>query len=476
MKPIVALVGRPNVGKSALFNRIIGERRAIVEDTPGTTRDRLYADAEWAGVDFLLVDTGGLEALDRAATSPALATDSAAFLPAIRQQAQVAIDEADVIVFLTDVRSGVTAADMDVADLLRKTQKPVILAVNKADSQRLELGVADFWSLGLGEPYPVSAFHGRGVGDLLDAVVQHLPPQPVEEEPDAVHIAIVGRPNVGKSSLLNALLGQERAIVSEVPGTTRDAIDTQLEWEGERLVLIDTAGIRRRGRIEHGAAEQYSVLRALRAIERADVVLLLIDAIEGVTAQDAHIAGYAIDQARSIVLVVNKWDAVEKDSSTMAAYTRALREVFDFVDYAPVLFISAKTRQRVNQVLPTALRVYHERMARITTGELNRLIQEAIVRHPPPPKGGRPLRFFYVTQASSEPPTFVLFVNDPEMVHFSYLRYIENTIREHYPFEGTPIRLEVRARGRGGRSRGRRRRQDEGPGDEVILASEDDDE
>ncbi len=476
MKPIVALVGRPNVGKSALFNRIISERRAIVEDTPGTTRDRLYADAEWAGVDFLLVDTGGLEALDRAATGPALAADSAAFLPAIRQQAQIAIDEADVIIFLTDVRAGVTAADMDVADLLRKAQKPVILAVNKADSQRLELGVADFWSLGLGEPYPVSAFHGRGVGDLLDAVVQHLPAQPIEEEPDAVHIAIVGRPNVGKSSLLNALLGQERAIVSEVPGTTRDAIDTQLEWEGERLVLIDTAGIRRRGRIEHGAAEQYSVLRALRAIERADVVLLLIDATEGVTAQDAHIAGYAIDQARSIVLVVNKWDAVEKDSSTMVAYTRALREAFDFMDYAPVLFISAKTRQRVNQVLPTALRVYHERAARITTGELNRLIQEAIVRHPPPPKGGRPLRFFYVTQASSEPPTFVLFVNDPEMVHFSYLRYIENTIRERYPFEGTPIRLEVRARGRGGRRRGRPRRQGAGPADEAMIESEGDDE
>ncbi len=452
MKPVVALVGRPNVGKSTLFNRIVGERRAIVEDIPGTTRDRLYAQAEWAGVPFILVDTGGLELeasgsySDRAPSQP-LAVASADYVPAIRQQVQRAIEEADVIIFLVDARDGLTAADRDVADLLRATRKPVVLAVNKADHPAQEMMAVEFWALGLGEPRPISAIHGRGVGDLLDAVVGRFPPQPEEEEARAVRIAIVGRPNVGKSSLLNALLGQERAIVSEIPGTTRDAIDTELMWEGQRIVLIDTAGIRRRGRIERGV-EYYSVLRALRAIERADVVLLLVDATEGVTAQDTHVAGYILAEQKSVVVVVNKWDLVKKDTYTMNDYMRSVREALNFMDYVPVLFISARTRQRVNQVIPTALRVYGERKQHISTADLNRIVREAITLHPPPSRAGRPLRFYYATQVGTEPPTFVFFVNDRELVHFSYERYLENVIRERYPFEGTPIRLWFRDRDR----------------------------
>jgi len=453
-KPIVALVGRPNVGKSTLFNRIIGERRAIVDDVPGTTRDRLYAEAEWAGAPFVLVDTGGLEALERSGDPSAqpLSVASADYVPAIRNQAQLAIAEADVIVFLVDVRDGITAADRDVADLLRTTQKPVVLAVNKADNLERDAEAVEFWALGLGEPYPVSAVHGRGVGDLLDTVVGRFPRQVEEEEAGAIRIAIVGRPNVGKSSLLNALLRQERAIVSEIPGTTRDAIDTELMWEQQRIILIDTAGIRRRGRIQRGV-EHYSVLRALRAIERADVVLLLIDATEGVTAQDAHVAGYVLAAEKSVVAVVNKWDLVTKDTHTMDAYASAVRSALNFMDYVPVLFISALTRQRVNQVIPTALRVYRERLARIPTAELNRLLQEAVTAHQPPSKAGNRLRLYYATQAGGEPPTFVLFVNDRQLVHFSYERYLENIIRAHYPFEGTPIRLQFRDRDRSSRRR-----------------------
>lgn len=450
MKPVVALVGRPNVGKSTLFNRIIGERRAIVEDVPGTTRDRLYAQAEWAGVPFILVDTGGLEleagrCSNGEAVAP-LSVASADYVPAIRQQVRIAIEEADVIIFLVDAQEGLTAADRDVADLLRATRKPVILAVNKADNLSQEMAAVEFWALGLGEPRPISAAHGRGIGDLLDAVVRGFPRQPEEVETDAVRIAIVGRPNVGKSSLLNALLGQERAIVSEIPGTTRDAIDTELVWEGQHIILIDTAGIRRRGRIERGV-EYYSVLRALRAIERADVVLLLVDATEGVTAQDTHVAGYILAEHKSVVVVVNKWDLVKKDAGTMDHYMRLVREALNFMDYVPVLFISAKTRQRVNQVIPTALRVYSERKRRISTAELNRLLQEAITVHPPPTRG-KPLRFYYATQIGTEPPTFVFFVNDRELIHFTYERYLENMIRARYPFEGTPIRLWFRDRSR----------------------------
>ncbi|NIO72396.1 MAG: ribosome biogenesis GTPase Der, partial [Anaerolineae bacterium] len=371
-KPIVAIVGRPNVGKSTLFNRLIGQPLAIVEDIPGTTRDRLYADTEWNGVPFTLVDTGGLEIgvavpghPHTEGKPPPLSVASPQYVEQIRAQAQVAIAEADAIIFMVDVIDGLVAGDEDVADVLRRSQKPLFLAANKADNQARREAAVEFYALGLGDPYPISALHGTGTGDLLDDVVASFPVQEAEEI-EAIKIAIVGRPNVGKSSLLNKLLGQERAIVSEIPGTTRDAIDTYLEWEGVPIVLIDTAGIRRRGRIERGL-EQYSVLRALRAIQRADVVLLLIEATEMVTAQDAHIAGYILEEAKSVVVVVNKWDLVEKDTYTMIEYTQRIRADLKFLAYVPVLFISALTGQRVNKVLPTALRVQKERLVRIPT-------------------------------------------------------------------------------------------------------------
>ncbi|MDH7485749.1 MAG: ribosome biogenesis GTPase Der [Anaerolineae bacterium] len=450
-RPIVALVGRPNVGKSALFNRLVGRQQAIVEDVPGTTRDRLYGDSEWAGVEFTVVDTGGL---DIAASDPRqpkearpapLAQASADYVEEVRAQVEVAIAEADVIIFLVDVQDGLTSGDEDVAHLLRRTGKPVFLAANKADNAALRAAAVDFYALGLGQPFPISALHGTGTGDLLDAVVGSFPAGEPEELPEAVKIAIVGRPNVGKSSLLNALLGQERAIVSPIPGTTRDAIDTFLEWEGRPVVLIDTAGIRRRGKIERGI-ERYSVMRALRAIQRADVVLLLIDATSGVTLQDAHIAGYILEEAKSVVVVVNKWDLVEKDTHTMAEMTQRVREALRFLDYVPVLFVSARTRQRVQQVIPTALRVQAERLMRIPTGELNRWLQEIVSQHAPPSKQGRRLRLYYVTQSQVDPPTFVFFVNDTQLVHFTYQRYLENRLRERYPFEGTPLRLVFRPR------------------------------
>lgn len=433
-KPIVALVGRPNVGKSTLFNRLVGERLAIVEEMPGTTRDRLYADAEWAGAPFTVVDTGGL-----------VLGDSDDLTAQVRAQAQLAMGEADVIVFLTDVREGLTPADRDIAELLRRTERPVFLAVNKADNPQRRLEAVEFWELGLGQPYPISALHGTGTGDLLDRVVAAFPRREEEEEDEVVKLAIVGRPNVGKSSLLNRLLGQERAIVSEAPGTTRDAIDTELEWEGEPLVLIDTAGIRRRGHIERGI-EKYGVMRALRAIQRCDVALLLIDATEGVTAQDAHIGGYILEAGKSIVVLVNKWDLVQKTPHTMAEYTEQVRAALRFLSYVPVLFISAKTGQRVDQVIPTALAVRAARHVRVPTSELNQLVQEATARHAPPSKAGKRLRFYYATQPSTDPPTFVFFVNDVRLVHFSYERYLENRIRERYGFLGTPLRLAFRNR------------------------------
>ncbi len=446
-KPIVAIVGRPNVGKSTLFNRVVGQRLAITHEVPGTTRDRLYAEAEWNGVIFILVDTAGLE----------LRTPSSEFripnldddlMAQVRAQAQIAIAEADVILFLVDVKDGLTASDEEVAQVLRRTAKPVLLAVNKAESQARREAAVEFYALGLGELYPISALHGTGTGDLLDQVVGAFPMEEEEEELEAVKIAIVGRPNVGKSSLLNKILGQERSIVHDVPGTTRDAIDTQLEWEGESLVLIDTAGIRRKGSIQRGV-EKYSVLRALRAINRADVVLLLIDAVEGATAQDAHIAGYILEEAKSVVVVVNKWDLVEKDTYTMQIYVEHVYTVLRFLDYVPMLFISALTGQRVDQVLPTALRVQDARLIRISTAELNRILQEAVARHSPPSKAGKRLKFYYATQARVDPPTFVFFVNDPHLVHFSYERYLENRLREYYGFLGTPLRLSFRKRGKG---------------------------
>jgi len=438
-KPIVAIVGRPNVGKSTLFNRLVGERLAITHEVPGTTRDRLYAEAEWGGVSFILADTAGLEL-----RTPNLDGD---LMAQVRDQAQIAIAEADVILFLVDVKDGLTAGDEEVAQVLRRTAKPVLLAVNKAESQARRDEAVEFYALGLGELYPISALHGTGTGDLLDQVVSAFPVEEEEEELEAIKIAIVGRPNVGKSSLLNKILGQERSIVHDVPGTTRDAIDTQLEWEGEPLVLIDTAGIRRKGSIQRGV-EKYSVLRALRAIDRADVVLLLLDAVEGATAQDAHIAGYILEEAKSVVVVVNKWDLVEKNTYTMLIYMEHIRTVLSFLDYVPVLFISALTGQRVDQVLPTALRVQGERLIRIPTSELNRILQEAVARHAPPSKAGKRLKFYYVTQATVDPPTFLFFVNDPRLVHFSYKRYLENQLREHYGFLGTPLRLSFRKRGK----------------------------
>ncbi|UCC89514.1 MAG: ribosome biogenesis GTPase Der [Anaerolineales bacterium] len=454
-KAIVALVGRPNVGKSTLFNRIVGRRVAIVEDLPGTTRDRLYADADWGGVDFVVIDTGGLEMISRKElagshkTPPAAQTagvESGLFLSQMRDQAQIAIAEADVVVFLVDAESGLTPSDQEVAEVLRRTEKPVILVANKADNDRRRADAVEFYALGLGDPLPVSALHGHGTGDLLDMIIDALPQTDVEEVQDErVKVAIVGRPNVGKSSLLNRLLGQERVIVSEVPGTTRDAIDMEIEFSGEQIVLIDTAGIRRRGKIAPGV-EKYSVLRALKAINRADVCLLMIDAQDKVAAQDQHIAGYILDEAKSVVVTVNKWDLVEKDTHTMVQYTKEIRAALRFMDYVPILFISAKTGQRVQQTLQVALQVQAERTRRISTADLNRLLQEATARHPPKSKSGQLLKFYYVTQPEVDPPTFVFFVNDRELVHFTYQRYLENRIREVYGFLGTPLRLVFRSR------------------------------
>jgi len=455
-KPFVALVGRPNVGKSTLFNRLIGERRAIVSEVPGTTRDRLYGDCFWNGITFTVIDTGGMEILAREreqAGEPRdlLLVGSRHYVREIRAQAELAIAEADAIVMLVDVQSGLTSADEEVADVLRRTDKPVIVAANKADNLTLREAAVEFYALGLGPVVPISALNGKGTGDLLDEVVAALRKGPgleeEEEDEDVVKIAIVGRPNVGKSSLLNKLLRQERAIVSPIPGTTRDAIDTRLTWEGRPIVLIDTAGIRRRGKIERGL-EYYSVLRALRAINRCDVALLLIDATEGVTAQDAHVASYILEEEKSAVVVVNKWDAIEKDTYTMHWYTQHVREQLKFMDYVPVLFISALTGQRVHKVIPTAVQVAEERRVRIPTAELNRLIREATAKHAPPSKAGRRLRIYYATQADIDPPTFVFFVNDVRLVHFSYERFLENQIREHYGFLGTPLRFKFKNRGK----------------------------
>ncbi len=435
-KPIVAVVGCPNVGKSTLFNRLIGRRLAIVSEVSGTTRDRLYGDVEWNGIPFTLIDTGGFDP-----------TSQDDLLRQVRAQAQVAIEEADVILFVVDGKGGLTANDEEVAYLLRHSAKPVILAVNKAESPARRLQAVDFYRLGLGDPHPVSALHGTGTGDLMDEIVRTFAPATEEEEDEdeAVHIAIVGRPNVGKSSLLNCILGQERVIVSEQPGTTRDAIDTPIEVAGRPLVLIDTAGLRRRAKVQDGL-EQYSVIRALRAIDRSDVVLLLIEAPEGPTTQDAHIAEYIVEQGRSLVLVVNKWDLVEKDSRTMQEYAEWARRQLPFLDYAPLLFISARTGQRVPTVLPLALQVQEERFVRIPTGELNRLVREWLFDHAPPSRGGRRLRVFYVTQAGVDPPTFVFFVNNPRLVDSSYSRYLEHRLREVYSFLGTPLRFRFRPR------------------------------
>lgn len=456
-KPLVALVGRPNVGKSTLFNRLVGARLAVTSELPGTTRDRLEASGEWAGRSFVVVDTGGIEVLPERvergdvplSQHTPVSVASLQFIPQIRQQAEMAIGAADVIVFMVDAADGLIPADEEVAAILRASSKPVLLVANKADNEERRQAALDFYRLGLdSEVFPISALHGQGTGDLLDAVVAAFPPaEPEDEQDDSIKIAIVGRPNVGKSSLLNALLGQERAIVSPIPGTTRDALDTHISWGDLPLTLVDTAGIRRRGKIEVGL-EKYSVLRALKAIQRCDVALLLIDAIEGVTAQDAHVAGFILDELKSVVVLINKWDAIPKSGETMDEYTRHVRQELHFLDYVPVLFVSALKGTRVEQVLPMALRVQEERLVRIPTGELNRIVQDALERQSPPSKAGKRLKIYYCAQPRTDPPTFLFHVNDPALVHFSYERYLENQIRRQYPFSGTPLRFSFRRRRR----------------------------
>jgi GTP-binding protein len=426
----------------------VGEQMAIVEDQPGTTRDRLYGTSDWNGIDFTVIDTGGLVLDETLPNEPELSSEE--IVRRTREQAQQAIEEADVILFMVDARSGLTAADEEIGEVLRKSHKPVIIAANKAENEERRLNAVEFYRLGLGDPIAISAHHAINTGDLLDEIVAAFPPEePEEDDEDTIRIAIVGRPNVGKSRLLNAILGQERVIVSDMPGTTRDAIDTRITvGEGEEsreVILIDTAGIRRRGRIEVGV-EKYSVIRTLRAISRSDVVLMLIDATEGMTAQDTHIAGYVLEQYKSMMLLVNKWDLVEKDASTLGEFTNTVREELNFMPYVPILFISAKFGQRVNRVLPTALEIAEQRLRRIPTGQLNKIMKEAVDAHPPPSRPGKWLKLLYATQADINPPTFVFFVNDPQMVHFSYQRYLENQLRAAFGFEGTPIKMVFRTR------------------------------
>ena len=435
-KPIVAIVGRPNVGKSTLFNRLAGQRMAIVEDQPGVTRDRLYIDAEWLNRHFTIVDTGGIEP-----------DPQDEILAAMRRQAELAIDEADVILFVVDAKQGVTGADQEVAKMLRTTNKPVVLAVNKVDNREMEAAQYEFFSLGLGDPLTISAVHGLGTGDLLDEVVKRLPADTGEDyDEDVIKVAIIGRPNVGKSSLANALLGQERMIVSDVAGTTRDAIDSMLHLsDGTPMVIIDTAGMRRKAKIDL-PVERYSVIRALRAVDRSDVVLMVLDAMQGVTEQDKKIVGYAHENGKASIVVVNKWDLVEKDDKTVNLYTNAIRHQLAFLQYAPIIFISAKTKQRVHRIGELVKYVAEQHAMRVSTGVLNSLVEEATMINPPPSDKGKRLKIYFATQPSVKPPTFVFFVNHGELMHFSYLRYLENKLRESFGFEGTPLRLIVRER------------------------------
>lgn len=431
--PVVAIVGRPNVGKSTLFNRIVGERLAIVEDVPGVTRDRLYSKAEWLGRSFHLIDTGGIDF-----------DDHDILLESIRHQAELAIDEADVIILVVDGTVGITDQDQDVARMLFRSKKPVVLAVNKIDNPQRLHDIYEFYSLGVGEPFPVSGAHATGIGDLLDEVIKHFPESEDDEyDDDVIRVSLIGRPNVGKSSLVNALLGEERVIVSDIAGTTRDAIDTPFTFEGQEYVLIDTAGMRKRGKV-YESTEKYSVMRALRAMERSDVVLVVLNGEEGIIEQDKKVAGYAHEAGRGVIIVVNKWDAVEKDERTMNKFIAEIREEFKYLSYAPILFVSAKTKQRVHTILPKVSQVAEQHAMRIATPVLNDLIQEATTVTPPPSDKGRRLRINYATQVAVKPPTFVLFVNDTELMHFSYQRYLENKIREAFPLEGTPIRIIVR--------------------------------
>lgn len=435
-KPIVAIVGRPNVGKSTLFNQIGKKRVSIVDDMPGVTRDRIYLDAEWLNQEFTMIDTGGIEF-----------DESNHILYSMRQQAEIAMDEADVILFLVDGRAGLTTSDEEVAKILRRTKKPVVLAVNKIDSPQLEANIYEFYSLGLGDPIPLSATNVMNLGDLLDAVVAAFPEHQAEEkDEDEISIAVIGRPNVGKSSLVNQLLGEERVIVSDVAGTTRDAIDTHFVKDDMKFMLIDTAGMRRRGKIDE-PVERYSVMRSLRAVDRADVVLLLINAFEGITEQDKKIAGYAHESGKGVVIVVNKWDIFpDKTDKSTLEFTEKLREEIGFLQYAPILYASALTGQRVTRVTELVKYVAEQQSMRIKTSVLNELIRDAVSINPPPMHRGRRLKILFMTQADIKPPKFIIFVNDPDLMHFSYLRFIENRLREMYGFEGTPIRLIVRAR------------------------------
>lgn len=450
-KPVVALVGRPNVGKSTLFNRLAGERLAIVDDTPGTTRDRILAESEWSGVYFDIMDTGGIDPTHGGDTP--LSVGSADFITDIKTQAGVAIEQADAVLFLTDGGTGPTSPDREVAQILRRSQKkledgtlwpPIYLVVNKCDTRERRETAIEFYELGLGDPLPISAIHGANIGDLLDTLIENFPDTETEAD-DSVKIAIVGKPNAGKSSLLNRLVGEERAIVSPIAGTTRDAVDTKLVYDDIPLTLIDTAGIRRRGKIDPGV-ERFSVVRAHKAIERADVSLLMIDAEEGITSQDLHIAGFVLDAWKSVVVLVNKWDAVQKDSYTMNYYTEKILHELNFMPYVPIIFISALSGQRIEKVLPTALKVQEARLQRIPTSKLNRVLRDALDAHPAPSQAGRQLKIYYSTQVRSDPPTFLVYVNDPKLMHFTYRRFLENRIREAFPFPGTPIRIVLKGK------------------------------
>ena len=437
-KPIVAVVGRPNVGKSTLFNKIVGKRISIVEDTPGITRDRIYADGEWCNKSFLLVDTGGIE--------PESNDKILTILYII--QAQLAIDTASVIIFMVNIHEGLTAADMDVAEILQKSGKKVVVACNKVDAPGdVPVGVYEFYNLGLGDPVPISSVHGMGVGDLLDRVVEELSEDfDAEEETQALKVAVIGKPNAGKSSLVNKILGENRVIVSDIPGTTRDAIDSYVTRDGTDYVIIDTAGIRRKSKVFE-RVERFSVLRAVAAVERCDVCVLMIDASEGVSEQDAKIAGYAHEAGKGIVIAVNKWDKIEKDDKTMERFKTDIYTVLSFITYAPMLFISAKTGQRIDKLFEMIKYVSEQNSMRITTGALNDILNDATSKVQPPSDKGKRLKLYYITQASTKPPTFVLFVNDRQLAHFSYIRYLENQIREVFGLSGTPVRFIIRERG-----------------------------
>jgi GTPase len=433
-KPVIAIVGRPNVGKSTIFNRIVGERISIVEDIPGVTRDRIYSSADWLNHDFNLIDTGGIEIGDE----PLLAQ--------MRQQAEIAIDEADVIIFMVNGKEGITAADEEVGRMLFRSNKPVVLGVNKMDNPEMMATIYEFYALGFGEPFGISGTHGLGLGDLLDAAVAHFPEDKQDDyDEDTIRFSLIGRPNVGKSSLVNAILGEERVIVSNIAGTTRDAVDTSFNRNDKDYVIIDTAGMRKKGKV-YESTEKYSVLRALRAIERSDVVLVVIDAEEGIIEQDKKIAGYAHEAGRAVIIVVNKWDALEKDEKTMKKFEENIRSHFQFLDYAPIVYLSALTKKRIHTLIPMIDTAAENHSMRVPTNILNEVILDAVAMNPTPTDRGTRLKIYYATQVAVKPPTLVIFVNDPELMHFSYKRFLENRIREAFGFKGTPLRILARAR------------------------------